>query len=99
MCGIAGALSFDRARFTVCAPEMIAMRDTMIHRGPDGEGIWIGDEGRIGRAHRRLAVIDLSEAGAQPMLSTDGRLVLVFNGEIYNHAALRAELIALGQRD
>jgi asparagine synthase (glutamine-hydrolysing) len=99
MCGIAGALSFDRACFTVDAPAMIAMRDTMVHRGPDGEGLWIGDEGRIGMAHRRLSVIDLSEAGAQPMLSADGGLALVFNGEIYNHAALRTELIALGQRD
>ena len=71
----------------------------MAHRGPDGKGVWTGEEGRIGMAHRRLSVIDLSDAGAQPMLSTDGGLALVFNGEIYNHVELRRELTALGRHD
>ena len=99
MCGIAGALSFDRARSAVSEAALIAMRDTMAHRGPDGEGLWTGEAGRIGMAHRRLSVIDLSDAGAQPMLSRDGDLALVFNGEIYNHAELRRELAGLGHRD
>ncbi len=70
------------------------MTDSVSHRGPDGEGQWI--EGNIGIGHRRLAVIDLSPAGAQPMVSTDHRFVLSYNGEIYNHRELRAELETKG---
>jgi len=68
------------------------MGDALAPRGPDGHGLWI--DGRVGMVHRRLAVIDLSEAGAQPM--RDGELTIVFNGCIYNHHELRAELRALG---
>lgn len=99
MCGIAGILSFDPARFGVDRASLIAMRDAMVHRGPDGAGAWTDGEGRVGLAHRRLAVIDLSAAADQPMLSADGALALVFNGEIYNHAALRQELVGLGHRE
>ena len=99
MCGIAGALSFDPSRFTVTEPRLIAMRDAMVHRGPDGAGVWVNSDGRIGFAHRRLSIIDLSPAANQPMRTADGALTIVFNGEIYNHADLRRELISLGHRD
>jgi asparagine synthase (glutamine-hydrolysing) len=72
------------------------MRDTMVHRGPDGSGTWVRDDGRIGLGHRRLSIIDLSPAAAQPMMNEDGGLRVVFNGEIYNHAEIRAELESLG---
>ncbi|MEO5335761.1 MAG: asparagine synthase (glutamine-hydrolyzing) [Magnetospirillum sp. WYHS-4] len=75
-----------------------AMRDSMVRRGPDGAGTWIAEDGRVGFAHRRLAIIGLGDAGAQPMVSADGRLVIVFNGEIYNYKVLRAELEAQGVR-
>ena len=72
------------------------MRERMEARGPDGSGLWISHDRRVGLAHRRLAVIDLSERGAQPMASADGALTITFNGEIYNYRALRAELEAKG---
>ncbi|MEQ6341778.1 MAG: asparagine synthase (glutamine-hydrolyzing) [Gammaproteobacteria bacterium] len=68
------------------------MADTLIHRGPDDGGVWCDSEQRIGLGHRRLAVVDLSPAGHQPMVSASGRYVIAFNGEIYNHLALRKEL-------
>jgi asparagine synthase (glutamine-hydrolysing) len=84
--------------FRVLPEHIDAMRDAMVHRGPDGGGTWISADGRVALAHRRLAIIDLNPAAAQPMLSADGDLALVFNGEIYNHAELRRELIALGHK-
>src|SRR5262245_4935939 len=68
----------------------------MAARGPDGAGEWISEDGRIGLAHRRLSIIDLSNRGAQPMLSADGTVAITFNGEIYNYRSLRAELEAKG---
>lgn len=68
------------------------MTDSLAHRGPDGEGVWSSRDGRVALGHRRLAIIDLSCAGAQPMLSADGKLAVTFNGEIYNYQALRREL-------
>jgi asparagine synthase (glutamine-hydrolysing) len=70
----------------------------MVHRGPDGAGVWIDPARRVGLAHRRLSIIDLSDAGLQPMGTDDGRLQLVYNGEIYNYRSLRAELEAAGHR-
>jgi asparagine synthase (glutamine-hydrolysing) len=70
----------------------------MTVRGPDGYGEWYSADGRVGLAHRRLAIIDLTEAGAQPMTSDDGRLVITYNGEIYNYRKLRSELEAQGYR-
>lgn len=96
MCGIVGALVFNGSSFEVGRPYLERMRDTMAHRGPDGAGTWIAGDGRIGLAHRRLAIIDLSPAAAQPMCNADGSLWITFNGEIYNHAAVRAELETLG---
>lgn len=68
----------------------------MIHRGPDGAGVWVSKNGRVGLGHRRLSIIDLSDAAAQPMCNEDGTLWISFNGEIYNHAEIRADLEELG---
>jgi asparagine synthase (glutamine-hydrolysing) len=91
MCGIAGVLSLGNG-YRVCGDEVRAMADRITHRGPDTSGIWVDYIGRIGLGHRRLSILDLSEAGNQPMLSADGRHVVAFNGEIYNHKDLRKEL-------
>jgi asparagine synthase (glutamine-hydrolysing) len=78
---------------------VVAMRDRLAHRGPDGAGVWIGDTsaGKVGLGHRRLAIIDLSAAGSQPMFSHDRSLCITFNGEIYNYIELRRELESLRQ--
>jgi asparagine synthase (glutamine-hydrolysing) len=92
MCGIAGLINLNG---DAVSPVILKrMTDAIAHRGPDGEGQWI--EGQVGLGHRRLAIIDLSPAGHQPMLSDNGRYILSFNGEIYNYRELRAELEAAG---
>src|SRR5438270_5215524 len=92
MCGIAGIISANRIE-----PRLLErMTEAVSHRGPDDVGLWMDAEAGVGLGHRRLAIVDLSPAGHQPMLSADGRFVLTFNGEIYNHADLRAELEASG---
>ena len=96
MCGIAGILAYRNVAPAVDRRELTRMNDRMAARGPDGSGIWIAADRRIGFAHRRLAIIDLSERGAQPMASADGAHTITFNGEIYNYRALRAELEAKG---
>jgi asparagine synthase (glutamine-hydrolysing) len=93
VCGIAGVYEF-RARQAVQENILVRMRDSLRHRGPDGEGLFISADRYVGLAHRRLAIIDPS-GGAQPMFGTRGH-VLVFNGEIYNYPALRSELEADG---
>lgn len=92
MCGIVGTLTFASSPFKVSEPYIIEMRDTMVHRGPDGEGVWVSSDQRVGLGFRRLAIIDLSEKANQPMASSNGSIQLVFNGEIYNHAEIRKEL-------
>lgn len=92
MCGIAGVL--DLSGETISPPVLKRMTDAIAHRGPDGEGHWI--EGPVGFGHRRLAIIDLSPGGHQPMVSADYRYVITYNGEIYNYRELRAELQAAG---
>jgi len=72
--------------------ELVRIRDAMVARGPDGEGLWISPDASVGLAHRRLSLLDLSEAGVQPMGNADGSLRIVFNGEIYNYRALRRDL-------
>ena len=96
MCGIVGSFSFQNPTFRVTEPYLIRMRDSMAHRGPDGEGVWVAADGRVGLGHRRLAIIDLSPAAAQPMCNVEKTLWVSFNGEIYNHAELRHELERLG---
>src|SRR6266436_8075540 len=92
MCGIVGVLSFTNSAFQVSEPYLTRMRDVMSHRGPDGAGIFVSGDRRLGFGFRRLAIIDLSERAMQPMSNEDGTLWVVFNGEIYNHAEIRAEL-------
>jgi asparagine synthase (glutamine-hydrolysing) len=99
MCGISGVLAFKSTNFEVTAEYLARMRDTMIHRGPDGAGLWISPDRRVGLAHRRLSIIDLSDAACQPMSNRAGYLQIVFNGEIYNHAEIRRELEELGDRE
>ena len=94
MCGIAGFLNLDGR--PASTKLLKAMTDAISHRGPDGEGQWTHDSLALG--HRRLSIIDLSTAGLQPMQTPDGRLTIVFNGEIYNYLDLRAELQAEGVR-
>ncbi|MEA2994154.1 MAG: hypothetical protein QOD40_3074 [Alphaproteobacteria bacterium] len=92
MCGIAGIHAYHYAANPIDREELRRIRDHMVTRGPDGEGEWHSTDGRIAFGHRRLAIIDLSEAGAQPMASADGKIVITFNGEIYNYKTLRADL-------
>ena len=94
MCGIAGLLNLEGG--AVSPQTLRAMTDAIRHRGPDGEGQWI--EAPIGLGHRRLAIIDLSDGGRQPMQTADGRYVISYNGELYNYKELQAELSAKGYR-
>lgn len=93
MCGIAGLVSFQGS---VERSLVKKMTNTIAHRGPDGEGCWISDDGQTGLGHRRLSIIDLSVAAAQPMADVSERYVITFNGEIYNYLELRKELISSG---
>lgn len=92
MCGIAGELSFNGA--TPNRSDLASMAKSIAHRGPDGEGFFA--QGAVGLAHRRLAIIDLSDAAAQPFSCGNGRYFTVYNGEIYNYKELRTELMRLG---
>jgi asparagine synthase (glutamine-hydrolysing) len=98
MCGIAGVLLEPGRDAGSLRERAEAMASAMLHRGPDDGGAWVDAAAGVALSHRRLAIIDLSPAGHQPMASADGRFQLVFNGEIYNFAALRDELVALGHR-
>jgi asparagine synthase (glutamine-hydrolysing) len=91
MCGIAGIVSLDGSAVPQLEERLGVMAGRIAHRGPDGEGRWIDPSGIAGFVHRRLAIIDLSDTGAQPMAGADG-CQLVHNGEIYNYPELRAEL-------
>jgi len=94
MCGICGKLDFTGAP----VDEMLLrrMKDLLAHRGPDDSGVYLSHQGGVGcgLGHRRLSIIDLTQAGRQPMSNEDGSLRMVFNGEIYNYAALRDVWIA-----
>ena len=92
MCGIAGIFAYNNAAPPVDQAELLRIREAMVSRGPDGAGLWISNNKRVGLGHRRLAIIDLSETGAQPMATDDGRFRITFNGEIYNYRELRREL-------
>jgi asparagine synthase (glutamine-hydrolysing) len=97
MCGIAGFIQWSsRSSPDALRENGLAMARVMSHRGPDDEGVWVDAEAGICLVHRRLSIIDLSSEGRQPMTSACGRYVIVFNGEIYNHASLRKSLTAAG---
>ena len=99
MCGIAGFLDLGRSSPSIEAEEVVSrMAETLAHRGPDEHGTWSEAEAGIAFGHRRLSIVDLSSSGSQPMHSRDGRWVLNFNGEIYNHPALRSRLLESGVR-
>ena len=89
MCGIAGLVNFGSSSVT----NMEKMKTRMVHRGPDGEGTWLSEDGRVCLGHQRLAILDLSENGRQPFVSASGRYVIVYNGEIYNFHELRDKLL------
>jgi asparagine synthase (glutamine-hydrolysing) len=97
MCGIAGLLAFDDA-FALDEATVTRMSDALRHRGPDDGGTMVRVHERVALGHRRLSIIDLSRAGRQPMANEDASAWITYNGEIYNHTDLRAELEALGHR-
>lgn len=94
MCGIAGILAPTTAPQSALRAMAVRMGERLVHRGPDAKGVW--SENGVALSHRRLSILDLSQAGAQPMLSVCGRFVIVFNGEIYNHLELRRQLSDAG---
>jgi asparagine synthase (glutamine-hydrolysing) len=96
VCGIAGAFEFYYDQNAIDVAVVQRVNDLQQRRGPDGAGLWISDDNRVVLAHRRLAIIDTGEGGAQPMADTTGRWFITFNGEIYNYAALKSELECLG---
>src|SRR6516164_2122863 len=96
MCGINGIFAYHSAASEPKETELLNTREAMRARGPDGTGLWWSSDRRCGLGHRRLSIIDLSDRASQPMASHDGRLIIVFNGEIYNYRQLRAELEAAG---
>lgn len=95
MCGFAGAFASEG---NLLSQQLVAMADAIVHRGPDSAGYWISDDKTIGLAHRRLAIVDLTDAGHQPMASLSGRYMLAYNGEIYDHQVLRQELEQISAR-
>ncbi len=96
MCGIAGIVELHGRQVDVAALQRLT--ELLAHRGPDGEGSWLSADRSVGLGHRRLAIIDPGEGGRQPMLSADGRHVIVYNGEIYNFLELRSELASAGRQ-
>jgi len=98
MCGICGIFNYGNSTSTFDEALLIKMSDTIRHRGPDDAGTFISLDKRVGFGFRRLSIVDLSPAAHQPMLSQDGSVAIVFNGEIYNHQVLRKEFEATGYR-
>jgi asparagine synthase (glutamine-hydrolysing) len=90
MCGFAGILSLKK---NVQSEHLQLMQQSIMHRGPDSNGIWMSEDHIVGFCHNRLSIIDITSAGAQPMKSQNGRYIISYNGEIYNHLVLRAELL------
>lgn len=92
MCGLAGCFHRHEESSASLHETVARMTGPLAHRGPDDSGVWVDDSARVGLGHRRLSIIDLSAEGHQPMASPGGRFVMVYNGEVYNHLALRANL-------
>src|SRR5712691_7267981 len=97
MCGICGELTFETGA-VVRAETIVSMRDRLEHRGPDDQGVFVSDDRRAGLGFRRLAIIDVSPLGNQPMANEDGTVRVAFNGEIYNFKTLRSRLLANGHQ-
>jgi asparagine synthase (glutamine-hydrolysing) len=97
MCGFVTTYAYKSAAPPVDRAALLSMRETMVSRGPDGEGLWVSDDGRVGLAHRRLAIIDTSYEANQPLTISSGRYRIVYNGEIYNFRDLRKDLEARGE--
>src|SRR5262245_49677711 len=99
MCGIAGFLETTPTREESALRELVGrMTETLHHRGPDGSGLWVDQQTGVALGHRRLAIIDLTPAGSQPMVSACGRFVITYNGEVYNFLELRQELESHGHK-
>src|SRR5215472_15731764 len=96
MCGITGFVDFKPAPKSALLARATAMADTLQYRGPDAWASWADPAAGFATGHRRLSIVDLSEAGAQPMVSQSGRFVISYNGEVYNAADIRPELEAKG---
>ena len=97
MCGVCGIFA-SSAGFQTGADVSASMRDSMLHRGPDDGGVWCSPDRAVALAHRRLSIVDLSPAGKQPMCNEDGTIWITYNGEVYNHRVLRAELESKGHQ-
>jgi asparagine synthase (glutamine-hydrolysing) len=98
MCGICGIYEYGASEPSISSQLIDRMRDTMTHRGPDDAGVYVTKDRRVGLGNRRLAIVDLSPAGRNPMSNEDERVWITFNGEIYNHESLRSGLEAKGHR-
>ncbi len=98
MCGLAGYYNISRSSFSVNKTLLHKMQQAIAHRGPDSAGIWVSQDYQLGLAHRRLSIVDLSNAATQPMIDKDNTVVISFNGEIYNHQALKKELEGYGHK-
>jgi asparagine synthase (glutamine-hydrolysing) len=98
MCGITALFAYRSSAPPIRAEELDAITASMRTRGPDAGGTWISPDGRVGLGSRRLAIIDLSDEGTQPMFDVERELVIAFNGEIYNHRELRVRLESSGAR-
>ncbi len=98
MCGIAVIFAYNKRAKNVSLHELERINNCMVPRGPDGKGLWLSKDERLGMAHRRLAIIDPTDSGRQPMETADGQLRIVYNGEIYNYRAVRDLLSAKGYR-
>ncbi len=99
MCGIAGFWRYSaNQRADWLEKTALSMANTLVHRGPDDSGVWSDPDAGIAFGHRRLSIIDVSDHGHQPMLSSDGRYVIIYNGEVYNFQEIRQQLGKLGHR-
>src|SRR5579871_1495554 len=97
MCGITGFWSFTDQLSSGSLDHIVqAMADQLKSRGPDSSGVWSQKDVRLAFGHRRLSIVDLTEAGHQPMISASGRFVITYNGEVYNAPELREDLLAKG---
>ena len=97
MCGLAGFVRHEGIHGEMARETVLRMAGSVAHRGPDDHGVWLDERAGVALSHRRLSVLDLSSAGHQPMVSPSGRYVTAFNGEIYNHHALRSQLSEVPQ--